>query len=280
MKTKNNDTSSKNKGGRPIPGYSLNKEGDKICDEQIKEYILQIIETKGSEFYGYFKITIVLSRKFGLVINKKKVYRLCKELDILRPQRNISKAKSTKIAVNRKITTSNSLWEVDIKYGYIHKEDRFFYILSYIDVYDRSIIDYHIGLSCKAQDASVTLKRAMIKRDLHNKEADLTIRSDNGPQFRSFKFENTLKELKVEHERIPYATPNKNAHIESFHRILEDECLSKHEFKSFAEAYKIVSEFMKSYNEVRIHSAINYLPPNKYYIKVLDNTAFKQVVKL
>jgi len=120
----------------------------------------------------------------------------------------------------------------------------------------------------------------MIKRDLHNKEANLTIRSDNGPQFRSFKFENTLKELKVKHERIPYATPNKNAHIESFHRILEDECLSKHEFKSFAEAYKTVSEFMKSYNEVRIHSAINYIPPNKYYLKVLDNTAFKQVVKL
>lgn len=169
---------------------------------------------------------------------------------------------------------------MDIKYGYIHDEDRFFYVLSYIDVYDRSIIDYHLGLSCKAEDATITLKRAMIKRDLHNKETDLIIRSDNGPQFRSFHFQDICKELEVEHERIPYATPNKNAHIESFHRILEDECLSRYEFKSFAHAYKIVSEFMKAYNKVRIHSAIGYISPNEYYTKVLDNTAAKQVVRL
>ena len=36
-------------------------------------------------------------------------------------------------------------------------------------------------------------------------------------------------ELSIEHERIPCRTPNKNAHIESFHRILEDDCLSRYE---------------------------------------------------
>ncbi|WP_427339027.1 IS3 family transposase [Caloranaerobacter sp. DY30410] len=28
--------------------------------------------------YGYYKITIILKRKYNLIINKKKVYRLCK----------------------------------------------------------------------------------------------------------------------------------------------------------------------------------------------------------
>jgi putative transposase len=37
--------------------------------------------------YGYRKLTVILRREHQLVINKKKVYRLCKELDILRPQR-------------------------------------------------------------------------------------------------------------------------------------------------------------------------------------------------
>lgn len=60
--------------------------------------------------------------------------------------------------------------------------------------------------------------------------------------------------------------------IEAFHRILEDECLSRYEFESFAHAYKIVSEFFKVYNKVRIHSSIGYLSPNEYYAKVLDNT--------
>ncbi|SHD76853.1 hypothetical protein [Schnuerera ultunensis] len=73
----------------------------------------------------------MLRRKFNLIINKKKVYRLCKELEVLRPQRKIKPKFPRKIAINREITTSNSLWEVDVKYGYIHGEDRFFYIASF-----------------------------------------------------------------------------------------------------------------------------------------------------
>ncbi|NLX87269.1 MAG: transposase, partial [Clostridiales bacterium] len=44
--------------------------------------------------------------------------------------------------------------------------------------------------------------------------------------------------LGIEHERIPCRTPNLNAHIESFHRILEDECLGRCEFGSYEEAYR------------------------------------------
>ena len=62
-------------------------------------------------------------------------------------------------------------------------------------------------------------------------------------------FEDTCLELHIEHERIPVKTPNKNAHIESFHRILEDECFKINEFQNYAEAYKIVNEFMIFYNE-------------------------------
>ncbi|WP_423739210.1 IS3 family transposase [Clostridium thermarum] len=72
--------------GRLIAGYSLNKKGYKVPDEQIKEYIIQITENKGA-FYGYLKLTKSLRRNFELNINKKKVYRLCKELNILKPQR-------------------------------------------------------------------------------------------------------------------------------------------------------------------------------------------------
>ena len=90
-----------------------------------------------------------------------------------------------------KLTKPNSLWEVDIKYGYIHDEDRFFYIVSFLDVYDRNIIEHHIGLSCTAEDIVIILKRSLMNRGLYDKETDLVIRSDNGPQFISHKFEDT-----------------------------------------------------------------------------------------
>ncbi|MED3648671.1 IS3 family transposase [Halalkalibacterium halodurans] len=252
--------------GRPAPGYSITKNGKKVPDELINEWLLEEVAGDGYS-YGYRKLTEVLRRKYKLVMNKKKVYRLCKELNILRPQREKKFKFPRKLARNRIITASNQLWEVDVKYGYITGEDRFFYILSYIDVFDRSIIDYHIGLRCTAADAAQTLQRALLKRQLFNQKEKPVIRSDNGTQFTSNTFQKNCEDFDIEHERIPPKTPNMNAHIEAFHRILEDDCLSRNEFQSYEEAYQEVTDFMKFYNERRIHSSILDLAPKEFYEK-------------
>jgi hypothetical protein len=104
--------------------------------------------------YGYRKLTSWLKREHGLRINKKKVYRLCKELGILQTQRRLRpRLAKRKVATNREITGINQLWETDIKYGYIAEERRFFFVQTVIDVYDRMVLDYHIGLSCTAEEA-------------------------------------------------------------------------------------------------------------------------------
>ncbi len=59
---------------------------------------MEAIESDGFA-YGYLKLTHLLRREHGLVINKKKVYRLCQELDVLKPQRQ----------VKRKYPTGNGL---------------------------------------------------------------------------------------------------------------------------------------------------------------------------
>jgi putative transposase len=266
-------------GGRPIPGYSLDVNGTKVFDGQIEEYIMELIE--GEAFgYGYYKIHILLERKHHLIINHKKVYRLCDKLGILKPQRQIKVKYPRRIARNREITASNQLWEVDIKYGYISGEDRFFYILSFLDVFDRNIIDYHIGLNCTGQDAVFTLKNALEHRNIEPKKTGLVVRCDNGPQFISKVFKEACKSLHIEHERIPTKTPNKNAHIEAFHRLLEDDCLSIDEFETFAHAYMTIVEYMDYYNNVRIHSSIKYLPPVEYYMAVLARKIKPSVVRV
>lgn len=57
--------------GRPAPGYSMNKSGNKASDEQIKEFLLETIAGDGFN-YGYRKLTKVLRREYKLIINKKK----------------------------------------------------------------------------------------------------------------------------------------------------------------------------------------------------------------
>ncbi|WP_081353594.1 DDE-type integrase/transposase/recombinase [Clostridium pasteurianum] len=232
---------SKPKGGKPR-GYSLNKKNQKVCDDLIKEFIIESIDGDAIN-YGYRKITYHLRKYYNLIINPKKVYRLCKELGILKDQRVIKPKVKKTIAANRIITGSNQLWEMDIKYGYIHGQDKFFYLLNLIDIFDRSIIDYHMGFHCEAKDASALLRKCLIRRNLFEEGVNKpVIRTDNGPQFVSYKFSECCEEIKVEHERIPVKTPNKNAHIESFHRILEMNVKIMN--LNYAQAYEAVNDFM------------------------------------
>ena len=156
-----------------------------------------------------------------------------KELDILRPQREIRNKHPKRLAKQAEINRPNQLWQIDLKYGYIMGIDSFFFQLSLIDVCDRSVIDYHLGLSCKAKDAARVLKNSLAKRCLGKGMNLPIIRADNGPQFTSNLSQETIKEIGITHERIPVKTPNMIAHIESFHSILESECYCQNEFKSF-----------------------------------------------
>ena len=64
------------------PGYNLTTSGQKIPDGPIAEGIVFILEEENSA-YGYEKLTWRLRRRFDLCINKKKVYRLCRERELL-----------------------------------------------------------------------------------------------------------------------------------------------------------------------------------------------------
>jgi len=252
-----------NRVGRPAPGLSYTQDGKPVCDEQICEWIMEFLAGEGAN-YGYRKLTVLLKRRHRLKINKKKVYRLCKQMDVLRPQRKLKVKHPKRLANNRVITGSNQLWETDIKYGWISGEQRFFFLMSIIDVFDRAIVTYHFGLTCEAKHLVQITQEALMKRQLFDKADKPVIRSDNGPQFISNLFEEARTEYDLIHERIPPRTPNKNAHIESFHSILEAECYQRHEFESYPQAYEIVSQFIQDYNRVRIHGSIYDLSPYEY----------------
>lgn len=146
----------KPRGGRPIPGFTWTTDGKPVDDECVKDLLYSAVEGDGYP-YGYRKLTHWLRREHNLVINHKKVYRLCKEMNILRPQRVRRHHRPRRIARNREITGVNQLWETDIKYGYIAGENRFFFIQTILDVYDRMVVDYHIGLSCTGAEAAAAL---------------------------------------------------------------------------------------------------------------------------
>lgn len=150
--------------------------------------------------------------------------------------------------------------------------------MSVIDVFDRAIVDYHLGLNCTGQHAADLLQRALWKRQVYSGQRPI-IRTDNGPQFISQAFEGVCDLCQVDHERIPPKTPNKNAHIESFHSLLDRECLDKTEIQSYQEAHRVISEYVDFYNHRRIHGSLNDLSPNEFR-EAIANEQVRAVVRV
>ncbi|WP_299095776.1 IS3 family transposase [uncultured Metabacillus sp.] len=266
------------KRGRPTPGYSVNKSGVKIPDEQIEEFLMEAVE--GEEgIYGYRKLTEYLRDTHDLIISPKKVYRLCDGLDILLPKRTASQVYPRRMAKQHVITRPNQLWQVDIKYGTIGDSGRFFFLASAIDVFDRCIVGYYRGAKCQAVDITKMIQEALMRRLVlvprETEKFSIIVRSDNGPQFVSRTFGEFCSFQKIYHERIPPKSPNLNAYIESFHSIIERECYQRYTFDCFDEAYYRIDEYMEFYNERRYHGSLNYLTPMKFH-QLYKNTGYPE----
>lgn len=261
-----------NKSEGNIPGYSLNIEGEKVSDLKIQKYITEIKNDEIGRFYGYKKVTAALKRQYKLKINKKKVYRLLDSMNLLE-KKKVSTKRYSKVCKNHVITDSNQLWEMDMKYVYIAETRQVAYVTSIIDVFDRSILACDLSLSPNAEQAKTVVIKALYNRGIKGKTLELTVRTDNGSQFVASKFEKLCIKENVIHERIPVHSPNYNAHIESYHRYLQQECLTGKLFKDLEDARDTIEKYVNNYNLKRIHSSIDYRTPNEFYN--LQNSNFK-----
>lgn len=83
-------------------------------------------------------------------------------------------------------------------------------------------------------------------------------------------FGDTCESLGIKHQRIPVKTPNMNAHIESFHSILESDCYQLHEFESYIHVYEVVSQYMDCFNNRYRHGSLGDRPPAEYYQALIE----------
>ena len=121
-------------------------------------------------------------------------------------------------------------------------EHRFFFIMCIIDVFDRAIIAYHIGLTCEAKHLVQITQEALMKRQAHSaRKTSLLYALTMAHSSLAIYLKMLVISYGMIHERIPPKTPNKNAHIESFHSILELECYRRHEFETYPQTYMIVT---------------------------------------
>jgi len=268
--------------GRSPPGYTVNRDGALILDQTIvmilKEYRSSLEFSNGG---GARKLSKYLALERKIYINHKKIYRLCDEYDLLlfrqeeKRKRKFKKSRCGYVEVN----SPNQLWQFDLKYIWIHGENRWCFFLGFIDVVSKKITGWYVGKTCKAGDLVFTLNEA-IKNENIGSDQSLVIRSDNGPQMSSNRFYFYLKNLekKLTHEFIPPRSPDRNAYIEAFNSILEMEVIQVQYFKNFGEVYAAMVRFIEFYNNRRLHGSIGDLSPKMFLEGYENGSITPQVV--
>jgi len=74
-----------------------------------------------------------------------------------------------------------------------------------------------------------------------------------------------LNLVNVNQEITHIATPEENAHIESYHGILKREVLSKYEYFSFGELQQLLKQYVHFYNFERLHGLLGKITPMEKY---------------
>ena len=132
-----------------------------------------------------------------------------------------------------------------------------------------------------AQQMIINAVMDSIIRHLRNTMPEnFTLRTDNGPQFISDKFNKILKHMNIKHEYIEKETPAENGDIESFHNSIKTDYIWINEINNFNEGKIIIENAFYDYNNIRPYSTLDYYPPSEFENKYKNDMDFRKEYKL
>jgi putative transposase len=215
-------------------------------------------------FYGTRRMAAQLSRELHAPINRKRVQKVFHALNWVEP----SKTKSQLIRSASKVVKASrpyEFWQTDMTYVWCGNRDRWSYLFNVIDVFHREWLGYAFERSAVKEHAIMSVNNALASHtDDIIVPGELTLRCDNGPQYTSHAFKDSMDTLGLRLEYILYHTPEQNGFVESFHKTLKREYIWSRDFRSHQEAEVAVEEAFTDYNRNRIHSALEYMTPYEY----------------
>lgn len=216
--------------------------------------------------YGYKKMTTELKIK-GYEINHKKVYRLMKENLLLQEKRNKKKKNYAKYRI---INPNGPLevLEMDIKFVWVESMRKHALILTVLDVFTRTALDWHVGMSITQHTVknlfSSVITNHLQEHDMLSKGVHIEIRNDNDPRFSAKSVQDFFKRNFLNQVFTHPYTPQENGHIESFHSILS-KSLDKICFYTLEQLEQHLILFYEKYNNTRLHSSIANLSPRIFW---------------
>ena len=217
-------------------------------------------ETK--QTYGYRRVAIWLERK-GVHHDPKTILRVMNKyslLSVVRRRRycNYSQALHRyENLLNRDFHADrpNQKWVTDI--SYIKTAQGFLYLSVIRDLYDRSIVAYKTSTVQNINLVLNTIKAAKRKEKV---TGELQLHSDQGFQYTSQQYFNLTKRYHITPSMSRRGNPYDNALAENFFSILKTECIYRTKIKTFADARRLIDDYIYFYNHQRIQLKTKLTP--------------------
>ena len=241
--------------------YTTTKTGQYVSNIQVVAEIESLLEQEFVD-YGYRKVTHWLRQNKGYIINEKKVYRLMGENNML--NKKVTIKRSPRVWVKELVPNPTQVMEYlefDIKYVYVAAKRRNALVLTVIDVSSRWVLGHYIDWKINEYNVRELFEKIFSHYDLPN---NMYVRNDNGSQFVATLVREYFADKNVIQEFTKPATPEQNAHIESYHSNMERAICQRYEFESLEETQLTFNRWIKFYNFDRIHSGIQYLSPANF----------------
>lgn len=216
-------------------------------------------------FWGYRRVWAYLRFVAGLAVNKKRVYRLLKENDLLVRNETRLLAKRTSSTRKPRPEQANQWWGIDMTK--VMTRDGWAYVVLVVDWYSKKVVGHYCGEQSKSWHWLVALNKAVnrqFSRGIREMEIGLNLISDNGSQPTSRSFMETCAGLGIKQAFTAYNNPKGNADTERMMRTLKEELCWLRQLSSVAELKTALDTFVEDFNSGYLHSALGYKTPNAF----------------
>jgi transposase InsO family protein len=226
------------------------------------------IHARSRGTYGMLRIRAALEIEQGLIVNKKLVWKIMRQLGLKglpgprKGIKNLKNAPTCEDLIQRQFhaTAPNQLWLTDITEH--PTSEGTLYCCVVLDLYSRKVVGWAIDRRCEAVLVNDALAKA------HNSRSappGTVIHSDHGSQFTSWAFTENVRRLGLTSSMGTVGDCYDNAPMESFWGSMQIELLNRQRWRTNLELALAIADYIEHfYNPTRRHSALGYLTPDEY----------------
>jgi putative transposase len=224
--------------------------------------------------WGYRRIWSYLKFRQGLSVNKKRIYRLLKEQNMLVTPNVRLRAKRGPLRPKPHASRPNQFWGIDMTKIKLHGWG-WLYLSVVLDWHNKEIVGYSLGLQSKTQDWLNALEMAVSTRFpagiRESMKEQLFLISDNGCQPTSQRFMQSVSTLGIKQIFTTWCNPKGNSDTERVMRTIKEDIVWPYEWDNPFDFQVALGSWINRYNTDFPHQTLKNLTPRQFYENSLIN---------